>query len=215
MPKLDPNNIEAFMTEYVVKTPTALNGPIPYTDSNKKLVWAKLSEADPPSRLAGSAGGIFVLNFVTAEEKNDDAFLIYWVEYMADGDGVATWLGRDSPLMFTALMTGCTFGLGSATAHGVMAAHVNSMSKSKTGMPDKDQIKDQHKKLKKLNLKKWEISPKIYLGSIGKKFDTQLKTTPFGFRSGRGSEKWNFCWQKYKQVGAEHHHMGVARHAVI
>jgi hypothetical protein len=226
MPKLDASNIEDFMKENILKVPTDIsNAAIPYVDAAAKTVWAKVASGFP-SVLDGGEGKVFFLEHVPVNKVTPDCFLIYWVEYEADGKGVATWLGHDATLMFTAIMSGCSFGLGSQTPDGVRAAHVNSMSKSESGVPDDAQLRSQHKKLEKLGLTAREITPDIYLPGP---FDAAVKTTPFGFRPqlkggmipARGqavqspgmSLPWKFCWQKYRVMGKNVTHMGVAQHA--
>lgn len=226
VPKLTPNNIHEFMSNNIVKTPTDIsNADIPYSDPAKKLVWVRLGSAFPSVLTAGE-GTVYALEFVPSNNTTADSFLIYWVEYEADGNGVATWLGDDTQMMFTAIMSGCSFGLGSATQAGVRAAHVNSMSASATGVPDAGQLKSQHKKLKKLGLTTKEITPDIYMPGD---FDTGIKTTPFGYRPQLAGGKvpmrgqvadtsgmslpWKFCWQKYRVAGKNVTHIGVSQHA--
>ena len=146
-------------------------------DASAKLVWAKLGLAFPSVLTGNSGGSVYALEFVPPNLVDAETFLIYWVEYKSDGDGVPTWLGWELPLMFTAIMSGCSFGLGSATMAGVRAAHVNSMSKSQTGRPDEAQLADQHTKLVDLDLTQTEITPANYVPGV---FDVNVQTTPFG-----------------------------------
>jgi hypothetical protein len=230
MPLLTPANIDAFMDDNIVKTPTDIsNSDIPYADAANKLVWARLQSAAPSVLINPKAGGqVWYIDFMDAGAAAHDpeAFLIYWVEYEANGAGTATWLGNDSPMMFTALMSGCSFGLGSATLAGVRAAHVNSMAVSATGLPDTAQKQDQHQKLVTLNVTARVVTMDEYMPGA---FDTAVKTTPFGYRpqltggrmpSGRGtvdtpsmSLPWKFYWQKYRQQGKNHTLLSVTQHA--
>jgi hypothetical protein len=230
MPILTPANIDAFMDDNIVKTPTDIdNAGIPYADPANKLVWARLESAAPSILTNPKHGGqVYYIDFLDpAVAANDpEAFLTYWVEYEANGAGTATWLGDGSPLMFTALMSGCSFGLGSATLAGVRAAHVNSMAVSQTGLPDAAQKQDQHQKLVTLNVTAKVVTMDEYMPGA---FDTAVKTTPFGYRprltggkmpAGRGtintpsiSLPWKFYWQKYRQQGKNHTLLSVTQHA--
>jgi hypothetical protein len=232
MPKITPQNVVEFMSVNIVKTPSNLkSNAIPYVNREKKLVWARLEKIEPEwAPLTPGNGAVYRMDFLTNIQAYDtpDAFLTYWVEYEGDGPGTTTWLGKDAPFMFTALMTGCTLGLGSQTLNGVMAAHVNSKSASKDGNPDEFQKEDQHRKLENLGLTTKEITIDQYLPG---QFDPYMKTTPFAYRpqlSGgkvsKGGVKvvqcptmsllpWKFCWQKYKQHGKNHTHLGVKQHA--
>jgi hypothetical protein len=139
--------------------------------------------------------------------------------------------------MFTAVMSGCSLGLGSSTYAGVRAAHVNSASASLTGNPDAAQKQDQYQKLVALNLTAKVITHDEYLkGPTGvydpSSFDPYVKTTPFGFRpqlkAGKipmpglpgnvGQNKgmslpWRFCWQKYRTQGKNVTYLGLEQHA--
>jgi hypothetical protein len=233
MPKITPENIHNFMGNNVVTMPGTNSQEIPYVDSNKKLVWASLCASKGTIDNNNTGGRVYFLAFLDPDEAadDDDAFLIYWVQYKEDGPGTATWLGHDAQLMFTATMTGCTFGLGSQTPDGVIAAHVNSAEMSKTKLPDESQKQDQHDKLVKLgNLTAKEIAIDQYMPGD---FDMQTKTTPFGYRpvlTGGAvpnrklrnkvsitpsitSLPWKFCWLKYKMQGTTFTHLGVQQHA--
>jgi len=236
MPKLTADNIFRFMRANVVTTPSTGDVRIPYEDEGKKLVWVKLVAAYPgvltnkdPGPGDDPFGAVYYISFLTPEEaaENEDAFKIYWVEYKGNSPGTKTWLGNESPLMFTALMTGCSFGLGSKTPAGVMAAHVNSANESKTGNPDVHQNQDQYRKLETLGLTDKVVEMSDYLPG---EFDMQVKTTPFGFREpfapmgktltrtprvygDRSTADWKFYWQKFRLLGKNYTHMGVQKHA--
>src|ERR1700722_6871790 len=123
MPKITPQNIDDFMNVNVVTTPTNINNAtdIPYPNPANKTVWAHLIPSFPAVLTNGNGGAVYRIEFLTVSQAADDdeAFLIYWVEYEANGQGTATWLGNDAQLMFTATMSGCSFGLGSYTKGGV------------------------------------------------------------------------------------------------
>ena len=216
-PPFTPNNILRFMDNNIVKV-TGDEFP-PYVDKNKKIVWISLDPLPGYTIQNKPDGQVYLLEFLDPTDGPNDpnGFLAYWVEYHPDGDGVPTWLGKEVPYMFTAIMNGCSFGLGSQTYDGVLAAHVNSKSASLTGAPDAPQIKSQKKKLKALNLATKIIDPATYLGP----FDRLVMTTPFGVRAqlqGDGvhaslSLPWRCCWQKYRSPGKQMIHMGVKTHS--
>jgi hypothetical protein len=233
MPKLTPSNVQNFMATNVVKTDaTITSGKIPYEDRGKKLVWAQLELSDGSTVTNEPNGRVYFLKLVSADVgmADPEAFRIYWVEYEANGPGTGTWLGDDEHLMFTALMSGCSFGLGSYTNAGVMAAHVNSMKVSPTGNPGVEQTQDQFLKLQALGATTKVIEPDHYMPGA---FDPTVRTTPFGFRpqlsggvmpnrkavggvsynSGIGGLPWKFYWLKYKGLGRSVIHDGVKQHA--
>jgi hypothetical protein len=236
MPPFTRHTIKTFMEANVVRCPTTdleqVN--IPYVAGEPGVVWAYLRNLCAPTSvprctLEGGGGNVYKLEFLTEAlgQQNNDAFKTYWVPYKSDDVGTLTVLGNDANFMFSARMTGCSFGIGSHAGDGVVAcAHVNSMS-SGTAINKESQENqlEQQKKVQRAflyshrktgpntfdesrNLTKRIISFDMYMYDNGN-FDTSLSMTPFGVHATGGP--WTFYSQRYRGIGLNVRHAGVIK----
>jgi len=133
-----------------------------------------------------------------------DVFKAYWCPYVEDSCQSIT-VGRDGNFMFTAVMNGCSFGVGSANGSGGrMVAHINL--KSQSNMAGK-----QNNILKGMRLGEALVDPGIYMAG-----DKPVHVTTFGVRD-ENQDDWRFFYQlsTIEQLPGATHNSTIARVTVI
>jgi hypothetical protein len=228
-PFTDEATLNAFMGLNVVRCPTRPEeqANIPYVPTKPHVVWARLENqsgqnAIPRVALVGAAGNVYKLEFLTQAEagNRNDAFETYWVPYRENCPGTLTILGNDARFMFTARMSGCSFGLGSYTAGGVVgAAHVNAMTVG-IATAGSDLVKmEAQKKAQRTYLAshgttnaanalvRRVISYDNYMLDTQGNLDIGMSSTTFGVHQIGGD--WRFYTLRYRGVGLNVTHSGV------
>ena len=156
-----------------------------------------------------------------------DHFRAYWCPYKPDHQ-LGTMLEGDASYMFTAVMSGCSLGIGSATQNGGRGVfHANMASVGKLKDPNDaqnpkkvrkavgQQMKEQKKKLLHMLVPEQNIiDPTFYGDGIGESkfgstvaYEVKLKSTTMGIRATTG--QWTFYTLRYRRLNGgktyEHH----------
>lgn len=153
----------------------------------------------------------------------DEYLSAYWCPYRANHQ-LGAMLEQDATYMFTAVMDGCSFGIGSATPDGSRAVfHANSATvgdqargtdptkQKKVQKGLKAQTKHQAKVLSHMHIAGGNvIDPSFYGGGLeqtGGAYTVKFKSTTFGLRTNTG---WTFYTLKYRRAGRSIEHHGLA-----
>lgn len=124
------------------------------------------------------------------------AIKAYWCPYIPNDTGVIT-LGSQATYMFTAGLTGCSFGFGNPSSDGALrVAHANSQEEDKNS-----QSEAQAKQLVSKNIIQ-SYSPKEY------RTDSDGQSTIFGIR---GIIHWRIFAHKFKLNTPMLEDLGVKR----
>jgi hypothetical protein len=213
----------------VVRCPTlpVEQANIPYIPTKPNVVWAYLVNQSVPTYIPtmtfnGPPGGaVYKLEFLTPLQAGtrDDAFETYWVPYAQDTPGLLTMLGNDAEFMFTAKMTGCSFGIGSHAGNGVVGvAHSNAMASGSAVQGDDQRKRDTARRVQQgmlrahrhdpggIDLSVRIISYDMYMMN-GAALDAQQGSTTYGVHD--LNQSWFFSTLKYSEAGRTITHRGV------
>ena len=144
---------------------------------------------------------------VTPAQPNDpNAIAIYVCPYRTNAS-LSTNLGTASNLMFTAEMTGCSFGVGQAAANGsVLVMHSNE-SQLATPTSTAPQEQGQLQQLTNANAIRKTLQPGSYR-MFDPANDIDYRATTIGIRVGT---KWEFWYQNFNHTTTNKDMVSVAR----
>jgi hypothetical protein len=166
---------------------------------------------------------VYRLIDVPDDDEPDDYLSAYWCPYRANHQ-LGAMLEQDAVYMFTAVMDGCSFGIGSATPDGSRAVfHANSAAvgdqargtdptrQKKVQKGLKAQTKHQAKLLSHMRIEGGNvIDPNFYGGGLEQTsgaYTVKYKSTTVGLRTARG---WTFYTLKYRRASRSIEHHGLA-----
>jgi hypothetical protein len=163
---------------------------------------------------------------------DQDSLFAYWCPYKANHQ-LGVMLERDAPYMFTAVMDGCSLGIGSACSDGSRAVfHANLESKAgKMDPSDRNsvqkavrrQVKEQNKMLGYYLVPEGNIvDPEFYGGGVdqstggfGGGYSVKLKSTTVALWD-NGNRKWTFHTLRYRKLsGRSYEHHGLHQFAPL
>ena len=189
-----------FMRKNIVVSPLENPGLDKYTNKNT----VKLSIAAYPEMQVANKpdGGVYKIVF----EDSEHAIEAYWCPYHTNDVGSVT-LGTDAKWVFTAAMSGCSFGIGARALDGTLRiSHANSKNSSAAyGISTPEDVQpamDQQRRVQRHFLAEQHsinkvVNYKHYMGD-GDNFDTTSRSTTFGELPNVGGV-WNFYTLKYTQ----------------
>ncbi len=152
---------------------------------------------------------IKVTNFYVVSAANvgdQDTFSAYICPY-ADNQSHSIQLGNASNLMFTAEMTGCSFGVGIPGPHGdVLVTHSNEKDLA-TPTSTAPQEQGQLQQLQNLGTDFKMLQPSSYR-EFDAANDIDFRATTVGIRSGG---KWEFWYQNYNATAGDRSVASVTR----
>jgi len=214
MSLFDSTTIVDFMRNNIVKCGV--------TNPEGRLISDRGTVKIRPIEAMGNIGGkpmgkVYWFEFVNAADTSDDLLEIYWAPYYGNDVAPPTILGNGSHFMFTAVMSGCSFGVGSSPGNGVVGvSHANAMNsgdKSNTGL-EGDAAMSQQKNVQQHMLYSEDVSQRIISYDAYMKVDGALdlgmQSTTFGVHE--LNQSWSFYTLKYKYLGGGSYvHFGVER----
>jgi hypothetical protein len=157
-------------------------------------------------RVQTKATGFFYVNYAQADDP--EAFPAYICPYQPD-QSLQTVLGQDATLMFTAQMSGCSFGVGIPTQNSVLVMHSNDgltgeNTPGDTTAKRNAQQTSQFNSLTGANANRKMLQPDSYRIGGG-----DLRATIIGVRKGH---KWDFWYQNHDVQGqSSYHQMEVSK----
>lgn len=226
------DTLKTFMRQNIVRCPSTPGeqANIPYVPHEQGVVWARLENQSADGYLprciieSGSGGNVYKMEFLSPEQAQDrnDAFKIYWVPYYENSTGAFTMLGNHAEFMFTARMTGCSLGIGSYVADGVVgAAHVNAKNSGDADPGSSMDKMEQQKKVQRAFLYSHGknnpahrvtqriISYDMYMLDNSGQVDMSLSSTTFGVHS--LNQPWKFYSLLYRGQGTRVVHAGLKK----
>ena len=134
------------------------------------------------------ATNLYLVRLATPNDA--ESFTAYICPYRTNAS-LSTHLGQNAALMFTAEMTGCSFGVGIPNNGGVLVMHSNEAQLA-TQNSTAPQVQGQLQQLQGANANARMLQPGQYrmVGDNG--LDT--RSTTIGIRKGR---KWEFWFQNF------------------
>lgn len=212
MSLFDSSNFVNFMSSNIIKC--GVQNPQDQHKTSRGTV--KVRPILAVGSIAGMPNGkVYWLDFAKATDQSDDVIEIYWAPYFDDQVAPPTMLGNKSNFMFTAVMSGCSFGVGSAAGKGIVGvSHANakrSGSKGNSGLEGEAAMKQQKNiqqhMLYSEDMSQHIISYEAYMKLNGS-LDLQVQTTTFGVHE--LNKSWSFYTLRYKYLGGgNYNHYGV------
>jgi hypothetical protein len=185
-------NPAAFMRDNVLRC-QFFDGGVNIANSQPLVVTVKVMKDDP--KVTNRPGG--KVYYLTTDVTGCDRTAkvpIFWLGYK-DNDTRRGMLNRNSRVMFTANMDGCTLGVGSQDGQGgCLVSHANSKG-SGGGI---QQARDQHTQLTGVfdGGDFWTVDPTGYMDGMGAKH--AFKGTNFGMLT---DGWWMFYTHRWMQLG--------------
>jgi hypothetical protein len=177
----------------------------------------------PVTSLGGGGGAVYRLK--DAKPTAADHLIAYWCPYH-DNRQLGVMLEGDAPYMFTAVMDGCSFGIGSANPDGSRAVfHANMKKAAGTMKPEKQksvekaigrQVAEQNKLLSHMFVPDGNIiGPEFYGGGIdlpgggwSTTYAVKFRSTTVGLRV---KGQWTFYTLRFRPLnkGKAYEHHGL------
>jgi hypothetical protein len=183
-----------------------------------------------PNHIGAAAYRLNDLPFMGPVPLGLDHLFAYWCPYK-ENHQLGAMLEGDALYMFTAVMDGCSLGIGSATSGGSRAVfHANMESAAGKMDPGKRksvekavrrQVKEQKKKLEYMLVPEGNIiDPEFYGGGVDQStfgsnvaYTVKLKSATVGLRV---NGQWTFYTLRYRKLsGRQYEHHGLHQFAPL